>query len=169
MAIKALTLRSMQDWRQLELFEREARALQGLRHEGIPRFVEYFEVDTASDRGFFLVQVGAWVACPSISYHGGLAVTAALSPACCAMSYIVWGAFGLPPGYFPPSCLSGQNHLSTTSPNSLCAFCPASLPPTHATRLIGLLLGRMSEVCLLAGLANISCTAVCLHPPHNPY
>eukprot|EP00891_Asterochloris_glomerata_P002711 jgi/Astpho2/2711/Aster-00897 len=55
-AIKALTLRSMQDWRQLELFEREARALQGLRHEGIPRFVEYFEVDTASDRGFFLVQ-----------------------------------------------------------------------------------------------------------------
>ena len=56
-AIKALTLRSMQDWRQLELFEREARALQGLRHEGIPRFVEYFEVDTDADRGFFLVQV----------------------------------------------------------------------------------------------------------------
>ncbi len=65
-AIKALTLRSMQDWRQLELFEREARALQGLRHEGIPRFVEYFEVDTASDRGFFLVQVGTGAACPSI-------------------------------------------------------------------------------------------------------
>ena len=92
-AIKALTLRSMQDWRQLELFEREARALQGLRHEGIPCFVEYFEVDTASDRGFFLVQVRAWIACPSISYRGSLAVTAAPSPAFCAMSYIVWGAF----------------------------------------------------------------------------
>ena len=64
-AIKALTLRSMQDWRQLELFEREARALQGLRHEGIPRFVEYFEVDTASDRGFFLVQVRGLGCLPS--------------------------------------------------------------------------------------------------------
>jgi eukaryotic-like serine/threonine-protein kinase len=36
-AVKALSLRSMSDWKQLELFEREAQTLEGLRHPGIPQ------------------------------------------------------------------------------------------------------------------------------------
>ena len=57
-AVKALNLRGQGfDWKQLQLFEREARALESLGHPGIPRYIDYFEVDTAEDKGFFLVQV----------------------------------------------------------------------------------------------------------------
>ena len=56
-AIKALSLRGLRDWKQLQLFEREAATLRGLSHPGIPAYVDYFEEDSASDKGFFLVQV----------------------------------------------------------------------------------------------------------------
>lgn len=56
-AVKALSLRSMADWKQLELFEREAAALRSLDHAGIPAYVDYFEVDSDGDREHFLVQV----------------------------------------------------------------------------------------------------------------
>jgi serine/threonine protein kinase len=36
-AIKALSLRSMRDWKQLDLFQREAQILKALDHPGIPR------------------------------------------------------------------------------------------------------------------------------------
>jgi len=56
-AVKALNLRGQGfDWKQLQLFEREAKALESLSHSGIPRYIDYFEVDTTEDRGFFLVQ-----------------------------------------------------------------------------------------------------------------
>jgi serine/threonine protein kinase len=64
-AVKALSLRHLRDWKQLELFEREARTLRTLSHPGIPAYVDYFEEDTATDRGFFLVQVGRSVHCLS--------------------------------------------------------------------------------------------------------
>lgn len=35
--MKALSLRNMTGWKQLELFEREAKILESLRHPGIPR------------------------------------------------------------------------------------------------------------------------------------
>ena len=56
-AIKALSLRRMTGWKQLELFEREAKVLESLSHPGIPRYINYFEEDSERDRGFFLVQV----------------------------------------------------------------------------------------------------------------
>ncbi|KAG2424567.1 hypothetical protein HXX76_014447 [Chlamydomonas incerta] len=55
-ALKSLSLRSLRDWKQLELFEREARTLESLSHPGIPRYVDYFEEDDPSDRAFVLVQ-----------------------------------------------------------------------------------------------------------------
>ena len=55
-AIKALTLRGLRDWKQLELFEREAKILENLDHPGIPRYIDYFEEDTDADRSFYLVQ-----------------------------------------------------------------------------------------------------------------
>lgn len=36
-AVKVLSLRSLRDWKQLELFEREAQILKNLDHRGIPK------------------------------------------------------------------------------------------------------------------------------------
>lgn len=36
-AVKVLTLRGMRNWKQLDMFQREAKVLKGLRHPGIPR------------------------------------------------------------------------------------------------------------------------------------
>ncbi|GIL85278.1 hypothetical protein Vretimale_10750 [Volvox reticuliferus] len=55
-ALKALSLRSLRDWKQLELFQREARTLEALRHPAIPRYVDYFEEDDPRDRAFVIVQ-----------------------------------------------------------------------------------------------------------------
>lgn len=54
----ALSACSLKDWKQLELFEREAKVLESLDHPGIPRYLASFEQDTEQDRAFFLVQVG---------------------------------------------------------------------------------------------------------------
>ena len=62
-AVKALSLRSMADWKQLELFEREAAALRSLSHAGIPAYMDYFEVDSDGDRAYFLVQVSHCTCC----------------------------------------------------------------------------------------------------------
>jgi serine/threonine protein kinase len=43
-------------WKDLELFEREARVLSGLDHPAIPRFIEYHEVDSERGRRFYLVR-----------------------------------------------------------------------------------------------------------------
>ncbi len=43
-AIKILSFRHLQDWKQLELFEREAKVLEKLNHPHIPRYLEYFTV-----------------------------------------------------------------------------------------------------------------------------
>jgi serine/threonine protein kinase len=57
-AIKALSLRGLRgNWKALELFQREAKTLEALQHPGIPKYLEYFEVDTPRDKGFYLVQV----------------------------------------------------------------------------------------------------------------
>lgn len=56
-AVKSLSLRSMSDWKQLELFENEAATMRKLKHSGIPAYLDYFEVDSEGDRGYFLVQV----------------------------------------------------------------------------------------------------------------
>lgn len=55
-ALKALSLRRMSDWKAIALFEREARVLAQLNHPAIPRYLEYFHVDTASDRSFYIAQ-----------------------------------------------------------------------------------------------------------------
>ena len=60
-AVKALSLRRMTDWKQLELFEREAQTLETLKHPGIPKYIDYLSEDTEKDRGFFLVQASASV------------------------------------------------------------------------------------------------------------
>ncbi|MDB9313130.1 serine/threonine-protein kinase [Spirulina sp. CS-785/01] len=55
-ALKALSLRRLDDWKALELFEREAKTLKQLDHPQIPQYIDYVQVDTESDRGFYLAQ-----------------------------------------------------------------------------------------------------------------
>ena len=55
-ALKALSLQHMQDWKDVERLERQARVLSSLNHPAIPRYIEYFQCDTRRDRVFYLVQ-----------------------------------------------------------------------------------------------------------------
>ena len=55
-ALKALSFRRMNDWKVLELFEREAKVLSQLDHPAIPRYLDYFQIDTDRDRDFYIVQ-----------------------------------------------------------------------------------------------------------------
>jgi len=62
-AVKALSLRGLRNWKQLELFKREAQILKNLDHPCIPKYLEYFEEeeeesgnDNNNDQSFFLVQ-----------------------------------------------------------------------------------------------------------------
>ncbi|MGF1517309.1 MAG: serine/threonine protein kinase [Nodosilinea sp.] len=55
-ALKELSLRGRQDWKKIELFEREARILKTLNHPAIPQYIDYFQVDTADNRWFYLAQ-----------------------------------------------------------------------------------------------------------------
>lgn len=50
-ALKALSLRQMTDWKSLDLFEREAKVLANLNHPGIPRYLDSFCVDVPSMAG----------------------------------------------------------------------------------------------------------------------
>lgn len=55
-AIKVLSLQQTKDWKIIELFEREARVLQNLNHPAIPKYLDYFQIDTPEDLYFYLVQ-----------------------------------------------------------------------------------------------------------------
>jgi eukaryotic-like serine/threonine-protein kinase len=55
-ALKALSFRRMSDWKKIELFEREAKILSQLHHQAIPRYLDYFQVDTGTDRFFYIAQ-----------------------------------------------------------------------------------------------------------------
>jgi len=55
-ALKALSLHRMTDWKMMELFEREARVLAQLNYPGIPQYLDYFHVDTPQNRSFYISQ-----------------------------------------------------------------------------------------------------------------
>ncbi|MEB3826483.1 serine/threonine protein kinase [Phormidium sp. CCY1219] len=55
-AIKTLSLRATQEWKAIELFEREAKVLSQLEHSAIPDYLDYFQIDTSDDRRFYIVQ-----------------------------------------------------------------------------------------------------------------
>ncbi|KAI8108682.1 hypothetical protein M9435_005099 [Picochlorum sp. BPE23] len=55
-AIKELSLRRMRNWKQLDLFEREAQILEAIENPNIPKYIDYFEVDTDDDKAFYIVQ-----------------------------------------------------------------------------------------------------------------
>ncbi len=55
-ALKVMSFQTITDWKVMELFEREARILQTIDHPQIPDYLDYFYLDTESDRLFYLVQ-----------------------------------------------------------------------------------------------------------------
>ena len=44
--VKALRVERMDDWKALELFEREMNTLEALDHPGIPNYIDHFEMDS---------------------------------------------------------------------------------------------------------------------------
>ncbi len=55
-AIKVLSLQQLEDWKKIELFEREAHILSTLNHPQIPQYLDYFQIDNNNDQSFYLVQ-----------------------------------------------------------------------------------------------------------------
>jgi serine/threonine protein kinase len=54
--IKLLSFGNDFEWDDLKLFEREAETLKSLNYAAIPRYLDYFEVDSPEHKGFALVQ-----------------------------------------------------------------------------------------------------------------
>jgi len=55
-AIKLLHFSRLQEWKSLELFEREAKILRQLNHPRIPTYIDFFSLETSCEVQFFLVQ-----------------------------------------------------------------------------------------------------------------
>ena len=54
--VKLLLFGNDFEWNDLKLFEREAETLKALSHPAIPRYLDYFELDSPNGKGFALVQ-----------------------------------------------------------------------------------------------------------------
>ena len=54
--MKLLAFNSDFEWDNLKLFEREAEILRTLKHESIPRYLDYFDINSQNFKGFALVQ-----------------------------------------------------------------------------------------------------------------
>jgi serine/threonine protein kinase len=54
--VKLLSFGSDFEWEHLKLFEREAETLKTISHPAIPRYLNYFELDSPNGKGFALVQ-----------------------------------------------------------------------------------------------------------------
>ncbi len=55
-AVKAFSLTQLETWKQIELFEREAKILQQLHHPAIPQYLNHFQQETEGDYAFYIVQ-----------------------------------------------------------------------------------------------------------------
>ena len=56
LALKVLSLRRINDWKKIELFERESQILAQLNHLAIPRYLDYFKIETERDKCFYHAQ-----------------------------------------------------------------------------------------------------------------
>ncbi len=65
--IKRLIFGEDLEWEDLKLFEREATVLRSLSHPAIPRYLDYFDLDLSSGKGFALVQ--AYINALSLETH----------------------------------------------------------------------------------------------------
>ncbi|RPJ06056.1 MAG: serine/threonine protein kinase, partial [Spirochaetaceae bacterium] len=54
--IKMLHIRKLDDWKTLELFDREARTLKNIDHPFIPDYIDFFSNKSENDPSYYLVQ-----------------------------------------------------------------------------------------------------------------
>ena len=54
--LKVLSFKQTKNWKELELFEREAKVLAQLKHPGIPNYVNYFQIDSIDEKCWYLVR-----------------------------------------------------------------------------------------------------------------
>ena len=62
--VKLLIFNHDLKWETFKLFEREAQTLKELSHPAIPRYLDYFDIETTSGKGFALVQ--SYIDAPSL-------------------------------------------------------------------------------------------------------
>ena len=55
-ALKELKLSRVDDWKVLELFEREARVLANITHPSVPTYIDHFKIESPDGPTFYLVQ-----------------------------------------------------------------------------------------------------------------
>ncbi len=55
-AIKVISLQYVDNFKILELFEREAKTLSQIDHPNIPKYIDYFQIDRPTHRLFYIVQ-----------------------------------------------------------------------------------------------------------------
>ncbi|NDJ15980.1 serine/threonine protein kinase [Myxacorys almedinensis] len=65
--IKLLTFGVDFEWDDLKLFEREAETLRSLNHPAIPNYLDYFEIETTTTKGFAIVQ--SYIDAKSLEQH----------------------------------------------------------------------------------------------------
>ncbi|MGK7949071.1 MAG: serine/threonine protein kinase [Xenococcaceae cyanobacterium] len=65
--VKILTFGGELEWGTFKLFEREAKTLKDLDHPAIPRYLDYFDIETNFGKGFALVQ--SYIDAPSLEEH----------------------------------------------------------------------------------------------------
>ncbi len=54
--VKQLSIQRVDDWKSIELFEREAKVLANLDHPHIPKYIDYLSVEEGNDTLFYIVQ-----------------------------------------------------------------------------------------------------------------
>lgn len=65
--VKLLSFSSDFEWDDLKLFKREAETLKAITHPCIPRYLDYFELDSQHSKGFALVQ--SYIPAKSLEEH----------------------------------------------------------------------------------------------------
>lgn len=65
--VKLLTFNHEFEWDDLKLFEREAETLKSLNHPAIPRYLDYFELESPTYKGVALVQ--SYINAKSLDQH----------------------------------------------------------------------------------------------------
>lgn len=56
LALKVLSLRRINNWKKIELFERESQILSQLNHPAIPCYLDCFQIQTDKDNYFYIAQ-----------------------------------------------------------------------------------------------------------------
>ncbi|MEM9164868.1 MAG: serine/threonine-protein kinase [Cyanobacteria bacterium P01_F01_bin.4] len=65
--IKLLTFSQDSAWEEIRLFQREAELLQTLSHPSIPKYIDAFEFESTTSKGYALVQ--SYIEAPSLDEH----------------------------------------------------------------------------------------------------